>query len=204
MASPHPHIVLIGDSIFDNGAYTLGDPDVVTHLGRILPGHWRATSYAIDGATTAGVAAQLRHLPADASHLVVSIGGNDVLQLAGLLTMRVTSMIAALETFAPHVDRFRHDYRATIDRVVAKERPTFVCTIYNGRLDRPVATAARIALAMFNDAIQRTANELGLFVIELRDVCDTAADYANPIEPSGRGGRKIAEAILDAVRAPPR
>jgi hypothetical protein len=113
----------------------------------------------------------------------------------------VASVIEALETFAPHVDRFRRDYRATIDRVVAKQLPAFACTIYNGRLDRPVATAARIALALFNDAIQRTANELDLPVIELRDVCDTASDYANPIEPSGPGGEKIAKAILRAVRA---
>jgi hypothetical protein len=35
---PHivPHIVLLGDSIFDNDAYTNGKPDVVTHLRRAL------------------------------------------------------------------------------------------------------------------------------------------------------------------------
>ena len=32
-----PHVALLGDSIFDNGAYTSGGPDVVTQLRAILP-----------------------------------------------------------------------------------------------------------------------------------------------------------------------
>ena len=37
-------------------------------------------------------------------------------------------------------------------------------------------------------------------------ICTEAADYANPIEPSGHGGQKIAQAIarcLDAVDGTP-
>jgi hypothetical protein len=37
--------------------------------------------------------------------------------------------------------------------------------------------------------------------IELRHVCTEPADYANPIEPSVRGGAKIARAIARAVGA---
>ena len=50
-------------------------------------------------------------------------------------------------------------------------------------------------MRMFNDAIVRSARGVGAKVIEMRAVCCTPADYANPIEPSGAGGRKIAEAI---------
>ena len=38
------HIALLGDSIFDNNAYTGGAPDVVTHLRGILPPGWRTPS----------------------------------------------------------------------------------------------------------------------------------------------------------------
>jgi hypothetical protein len=31
------HVVLLGDSIFDNRSYTAGAPDVITHLGSLLP-----------------------------------------------------------------------------------------------------------------------------------------------------------------------
>ena len=36
-------------------------------------------------------------------------------------------------------------------------------------------------------------------VSDLRLVCDDPADYANPIEPSVRGGGKIARAIVGAL-----
>lgn len=39
----------------------------------------------------------------------------------------------------------------------------------------------------------------GLPLIDLRLVCDDPADYANPIEPSEAGGRKIAAAIVRLV-----
>jgi hypothetical protein len=36
-------------------------------------------------------------------------------------------------------------------------------------------------------------------VIDLRLVCTEPADYANPIEPSSRGGEKIAQAIMRSL-----
>ena len=41
-----------------------------------------------------------------------------------------------------------------------------------------------------------------LTVLDLRTVCNSPEDYANPIEPSSTGGAKIAEAIIQAVTAP--
>jgi hypothetical protein len=67
--------------------------------------------------------------------------------------------------------------------------------------DAQQAALARVALMMFNDVILRVAFERGLRVIDLRFVCTEAADYANPIEPSDRGGRKIARAIARALDA---
>ncbi|NUJ81184.1 hypothetical protein HUN39_14305 [Methylocystis sp. FS] len=74
-----------------------------------------------------------------------------------------------------------------------------VCTIYWGNFEPDFARGARIAIAPFGDAIIRAAVEFGLTVIELRLVCDSAADYANPIEPSSQGGEKIAAAIMRAM-----
>jgi hypothetical protein len=36
------HLVLLGDSIFDNAAYTGGAPDVVHQVRQRLPEGWRA------------------------------------------------------------------------------------------------------------------------------------------------------------------
>ena len=65
------HIVLLGDSIFDNSRYTAGGPDVVSQVRQFLPADWRATLLAVDGATTQDVTFQLRRVSQDASHLVL-------------------------------------------------------------------------------------------------------------------------------------
>jgi hypothetical protein len=44
-----PHVVLIGDSIFDNAAYTRGGPDAVSQVREMLPHGWEATRLAVDG-----------------------------------------------------------------------------------------------------------------------------------------------------------
>ena len=73
------HVVLLGDSIFDNERYVPGGPDVVGHLRNELPAGWTATLLAVDGAVVNDVPRQLRKLPANADCLVVSAGGNDAL-----------------------------------------------------------------------------------------------------------------------------
>ena len=73
------HIALLGDSILDNVAYTLGGPDVIRQLRARMPRSWRASLLAVDGSMIADLPDQLAKLPSDASHLVVAIGGNDVL-----------------------------------------------------------------------------------------------------------------------------
>ena len=193
------HVVLLGDSIFDNAAYVGGGPDVITQLRAALPRSWRATLCAVDGATTAALPGQLTRVPIDASHLVVSIGGNDALRNADLLSLRTGSSEDVLRAFARRLAAFEADYADAIEPVLHLERPTIVCTVYNGALETGTAEIARVALALFNDAIVRSAVQRRLSVIELRDICTERSDYANPIEPSVRGGAKIAAAIARAT-----
>ena len=196
------HLVLLGDSIFDNRAYTAGKPDVVSHLRTVLPAGWRATLCAIDGSITTDLLDQVEDIPADASHLAVSIGGNDALMNSDLLSLPVSSTTEALDLFGDRVSEFETRYRTAIGRVLRLDLPTTVCTIYNGNFPDPqYARTASLALTMFNDVILRVSFELHLSVIELRLVCTEPGDYANPIEPSGRGGLKIARAIARAVGA---
>lgn len=195
-----PHVVLLGDSIFDNAAYTGGGPDVVTQLRDRLPEGWSATLRAVDGAVLRGVHAQLGRLPGDAGFLVVSAGGNDALGHVSLLGEPARSMAGALERLAGIGEEFEGEYRRMLRAVRGTGLPTVVCTIYNGRFpDREMQRLAPTALTHFNDAILRVAFEAGVPVIELRLVCNEDADYANPIEPSSHGGEKIARAIARVV-----
>jgi hypothetical protein len=198
-----PHLVLLGDSIFDNAAYVRGGPDVVAQLRAILPDGWRATLLAVDGAVIADVPRQLARLPADATHLVVSAGGNDALRHADLLDRPARSSAEVLAALADAAGAFAERYRLLLDALAARALPTAVCTIYEGNLGPPAQRLAAAALAVFNDRILRHAVARALPVVELRLVCTEPADYANPIEPSVQGGAKIARAVAVAAGAVP-
>ena len=197
------HVVLLGDSILDNGAYTGGGPDVVTQVRGVLPSGWRATLGAVDGATTETFGRQLTAIPKDASHLVLSLGGNDALGHADLLEQRAQSSAEVIGRFATAAARFEARYRTIVTALRVPGLPLTLCTIYNGNFpDAEYQRLASTALSVFNDAILRVAFEHRLTVLDLRLICNEPRDYANPIEPSSHGGAKIARAIARAVELP--
>ena len=195
------HVILLGDSVFDNGAYVRpGEPDVVRQLKARLPAGDRASLRAVDGATTAGVPGQVARLPADATHLVVSAGGNDALARIDVLEAGSRSIADALMRLAEIGDGFAQSYGAMLDSVLSLKKPAALCTIYNPRFPDPrLQRLAVTALTLFNDVILRAAFAHGLPVLDLRFICGEDTDFANPIEPSARGGEKIAMAIARAV-----
>jgi hypothetical protein len=200
-----PQIVLLGDSIFDNGVYTGGGPDVVSQVREFLPSGWEASLLAVDGATTDNIAGQVERLPAEATHLVLSVGGNNALTEASRLGISFfadsrTSSAIALGSFAEISEGFERCYRSAVGACLRPGLPLGVCTIYNGCFpDEAYQRMASVALAVFNDVILRVAIEHGLPVIDLRLVCSSPDDYANPIEPSSVGGEKIARVIVALV-----
>jgi hypothetical protein len=190
------HVVLLGDSIFDNAAYVAGGPDVIRQLRDRLPSFWRATLCAVDGAVTRDVQRQLECVPADATHLVVSVGGNDALGHAGVLEEGARSMAEAIWRLADIREAFDRSYGSMLDLVLRAGLPTGVCTIYDGRLpDLRQRRLGVTALTVFNDSITRHAFARGLPLLDLRLISSEDADYANPIEPSVQGSGKIATAI---------
>jgi hypothetical protein len=195
-----PHVVLLGDSIFDNGSYTGGKPDVIAQVRGSLPPNWKASLLALDGAATDDIAPQLARLPSDATHLVLSVGGNDALGRSDILDMPARSTAQAFTMLADVTREFEAAYRKAVAMCLRPCLPLAICTIYNGNFpDVDFQRKAAVAVAVFNDAIIRVGGENKLTVIELRRVCDKAEDYANPIEPSSIGGAKIAKAIARVV-----
>lgn len=192
-------VVLLGDSILDNGAYTRGGPEVAAQLQAALPPGWRSVLAAVDGATTADVPGQMREVPDDAAVLVLSAGGNDLLMHSSVIDEPANGSAQVLAKLARLADDFEVDYRAMLRHVLAPGLPTALCTVYNGNLPPPQDRLAAAAMAVFDDRILRVALEKGLPVIELRAVCSRPEDYANPIEPSSVGGEKIARAIARLV-----
>jgi hypothetical protein len=173
------HVVLLGDSIFDNKAYVAPGPDVIVEVRAALPSGSSATLTAVDGAVTSDVKAQLKLVPADTTHLIVSAGGNDALQEKGLIEEKARSVAEVLDKLAK-VESFQKSYAAMLDAAVARRLPAGVCTIYEARYQDPTTRkVAAAGLSIFNDAILREAFKRGMPVIDLRIMFDDDADYAN-------------------------
>jgi hypothetical protein len=191
------HVVLLGDSIFDNAAYVGGGPPVIEQLRAKLPPGWQATLLAVDGSVTRDVHGQLDKLPPDAGGLIVSAGGNNALGHVNILSESARSAAEVLARLAEIGEQFRQSYREMLRAVLAFKLPSAVCTVYYPNFPDPtLQRIARAALTVFNDVIICEAFEAGVPLIDLRLVCSEAVDYANAIEPSVAGGEKIAGAIL--------
>ncbi|WP_137389419.1 SGNH/GDSL hydrolase family protein [Rhodoligotrophos defluvii] len=196
------HVVLLGDSVFDNAAYVIDGPDVITHVRHRLPAGWQATLVAADGGVMADIPRQLARLPEDTTHLVVSIGGNDALGEASILEAPSRSVADTLLQLTEIRRRFQVQYAAMLDAVLERGLPTAICTIYDPRYPDPVQRQiGTTALMVLNDAIIREAALRHVPILDLRLICNDDADFANPIEPSAQGGGKIAAAIASLLAA---
>lgn len=206
-------VCLLGDSILDNANYVRynGGPDVSTQLDaklKRLDPESRCVLAAVDGAVISGVKRQLRAVPNDATHYVISMGGNDCLHELSTLSSSLTwlnipmHLATALRGFLP---RFREEYRAMLQRVYDHQKDSvqgriIVCTIYQPNWDQPMMKfVSSIGLKLVNRIIIDEASKLNLPVIDLYQVFTNAEDYANPIEPGVPGGDKITNNIIDII-----
>lgn len=194
------HIVLLGDSIFDNKAYVGNAPDVVAHLRQMIPQSWKASLKAVDGSVVENVRGQIQSASEDPTHLIISVGGNNALMNADILSMRTSSAAEVFNVLSNRTSDFEFQYREMLKAVLSRDLPTVVCTIYYPRFQETIFQKLAIAaLSSFNDVIIRQAILNKLPVLDLRLICSEDDDYANEIEPSSKGGRKIAEKILEVL-----
>jgi lysophospholipase L1-like esterase len=194
------HVVLLGDSIFDNAAYVSGGPDVIAQVRAKVDRASKATLLAVDGSVTTDVKNQLRKLPPDATHLIVSAGGNDALGHTDILDARSKTTAETLERLAEIGADFERRYATMLNGILAVKKPTAICSIYYPRFpDRTLQRLSVTALTVFNDVILRLGFAAGIPILDLRLICSEDADYANAIEPSSHGGDKIAHAIVGVV-----
>jgi hypothetical protein len=188
-------VALLGDSAIDNHSYVNG-PDVSEQLRRLASG-WDVVRLAKDGATVREVTYQLRQLPRGTTHLVLSVGGNNALGQASILSAAVGSISEALIELGRVREEFRLRYSRMLDLIKECNLPTVACTIYEPRYDdRRYRTIVAVALTAFNDVITRETVTRGCDIIDLRVMFDNDAYFANPIEPSSEGGLRLAHSFM--------
>lgn len=194
------HIILFGDSIFDNKVYVPDGPAVVEQVAALFDNGTKVSLLAVDGDITSDVKEQIKKIPDDASHLFLSVGGNDALQAAWVFADDTLGSQELMVELTAIQKEFRRNYRKTLEMLLALNKPLAVCTIYDSvpNLEPQLVTA----LSIFNDVIISEASAKGIPIIDLRKVCNEEIDYSeiSPIEPSSHGGQKIASSIVDVFR----
>ena len=228
------HILLAGDSIFDNEHYIRANElSVSKHLIRKMPKD-KISLMAKDGAKIKDVIDQINNLPKDVTHLIISAGGNDALSYSKILNEPCDTIGSACEKLCFVRDKFDEQYCELLDLACRMEVKTTVCTIYYPAFANPypfmlkdgvmfgqlfqsvrnhpenpinlfskrskISAQVCAAEAVFNDVITFRANEYCIPYIDLRvEFYDEPDCYANDIEPSHLGGKRISEKIKNYV-----
>ena len=192
-------IVLLGDSIFDNASYVghKGRP-IIDYLNDFVDKNTRAILLARDGATMRDVPRQIKKIPKEAAHIFLSIGGNNILNHLPFLEETGASVLEVLNKFYEMRKSFEKEYFTLLEKLKNIGIPITVCAIYNCSFEgEKKQKGVEMAIALFDDAIIRSAYRLSIPYIDLRDVCTEPSDYVNRIEPSDAGGRKIAKRLAN-------
>jgi len=194
------HIILIGDSIFDNAEYVNKGDSVIEQLQTNIPINCKATLLAVDGDVINDVYAQLEMIPKVTTHAFLSIGGNDALRIVNVLQQASSTVGEAMEIFTGIRLDFQKRYRELITQIKLKIDKLIICTIHDSVPD--IEPRALTALSIFNEIILKEAFSIGVAVIDLRLLCNEKEDYStiSPIEPSGQGARKIVEQIVKITK----
>ena len=203
--APGP-VVLLGDSVFDNGGYVAGGKSTGDHLEDAMAdagAGWSAVLAARDGAVSSDVPGQVAGAAEllEQGYAALSAGGNDALRSSAILTKPVSNAVDVFEELADLREFFEERYNAAVGSAAeAAGGRVVVCTIYDPNYEEPRRQRpATAALPAFNDVILRVAARRGLPVIDLRTAFVAPDDYANPIEPSVAGGKKLAGLIRRVV-----
>ena len=199
-------IDLLGDSLLENQNYTQAGEAIIDHFHRLSP--VPVTQHAVDGhviTDTIRVLDMIGHDPKPNTGAAVSISGNDALAASYVLNNPVSTVFEAFSQMIPILDAVRAKYTTLLDTMLKiYDRDLIrVMTIHNKIPVSPsMPREALVALGLFNELILEECFQRKLQIIDLRIISESPDSYSevSPIEPSGIGGRRIVEAILNSFK----
>jgi hypothetical protein len=191
------HVVLLGDSTLDNARYldrAKGEQSVEKILQKTCwERGWRMKVLAQDGSMLDDVRLQqLPLIPTDATHVVMSATGNDLLKLLNEMVSANFTMKSMYSAMYVRLAGLADEYAALVKKLKAAGFHVCICTIqhpiFNHFLFKSIAT---LGLGIHNSRIKAIAEDLKCSVIDLANILDCPEDFANPLEMSTRGGTKL-------------
>lgn len=192
------HIVLLGDALGDLPRIRDRGPG---HLeNRLLPdwdAPWRLSLVRADDVVNRS---PLGKIPADASHLVITLEGNRAISSSGLLEGRPDSYEQALARLSFAADQFEQVVHGLVRTAQQTGLPAAMCTMFPPCHRDPVKQrATSTALSIFNDRIVRQAVDANLPVVDMRSAGTEEGDYTPSGLLSRAGLTKAATLIWQAL-----
>lgn len=203
------HIVLLGDSTLDNGRYlnlARGELSVERQLlKRCTDYGWEMTVLAQDGSMLEDVRQrQLLLIPPDATHVVMSASGNDLLSLLNQMVVANFTLSSMYGAIGSGLKQVAETYHAILKSLKDKGVHLACCTVYRPNFNHMLfKTLAVFSLGLHNSRIHESSVDLDCSVIDLASLFDCNEDFANPLELSTRGGSKVVENIVTFVHDHP-
>jgi len=203
------HIALLGDSTLDNGRHlnsALGELSVGRQLSqRCNARNWKVTMLAQDGSLLEDVLTQqIPLIPMDASHVVVSCSGNDLLALLNEMVVAKFALSSVYRAVGEGLSMVSEQYRELITQLKKLECFVACCTVYRPNFDAiGFKSLATISLGVHNSRLMRIAEDLNCSVLDLASIFEGDEDFANPLELSTRGGMKVVENVMHFVSEHP-
>ena len=183
------NIVLIGDSMLNNSAYVFGGqsvPDLISKDLETKPGT-TVYNFAKDGSTINDCYTQLDKISTELNNsstiIFVSCGGNNILNSRGATKINVNNLF---DQYSELIKSIRS--RASNARLNVLNLYFPTNTHYKSYYD---------TITEWNKLIEDNASILGYKVITTNKLLVAEDDFAYDIEPSYKGGKKIAAAILN-------
>lgn len=177
------NVVLIGDSMLNNSAYVSQGESVPDLLSKKLVGNATVYNFAKDGSTIADCYSQLNKLSFDSNTTIfVSCGGNNILNSRDQ-NLNITNLFS--------------EYSQLLKSIKARlpNADLYVLNLYmpaNGHY-----TSYKPMIDQWNKFLDDNASSLGYKVLKTNDLLVAEDDFVYGVEPSFKGGKKLASEMFD-------
>ena len=212
MAQYTQHVILCGDSALNNKNVTGFDPEtelsIEGELNRALGDESRAIVRVL---ATPGhcmkdfTQTQLPQVPAMATHIFLSIGGNDALAKAKELFEQPGKISLLLGFIHWLFFLFSLEYYQTLStlKTIGKSQ-VFICTLYTPDMKKAFwwkRWLCAFALWHLNRVIRTVAHQFNYDILDLAVICDPKTDMrpGHEVELNHGGCKKVAAAMYNKV-----
>lgn len=182
-------IVLIGDSMLNNSAYVLDKQSIPDILSNELKGN-TVYNFAKDGSTISDCYTQLDKISSELNNsntfIFLSCGGNNILN-----TLDKRDLTAITTLFDNYIELIK-----SIKTRVSNAQ-IYVLNLYFPASNR--YSSYHSAIEKWNKLLKDNASVLGYKLIQTNNLLVLEDDFVYNIEPSFKGGQKIATAIVSSL-----